>query len=111
MTTHFAYVLQNESNSSHFYFGNSSDLKIRILQHNSGQSRHTSNYGPWCVVCYGSFESQQKAKDFKVNLKSASGKAFLRKGYCSLHVAEPKFNFKMTLTSIRQKLALNTRVQ
>jgi putative endonuclease len=50
-----------------------------MLQHNSGQSKHTSKYKPWRVVWYASFESKQKAEGFEKYLKTASGKAFMNK--------------------------------
>jgi len=76
---YYAYVLRSDESTDQFYFGSTSDLKKRLKAHNSGQSSHTSKYKPWSVVWYGSFASKEKAVAFEKYLKTASGKAFLRK--------------------------------
>ncbi|MDZ7744703.1 MAG: GIY-YIG nuclease family protein [Candidatus Saccharibacteria bacterium] len=75
----FVYILQSETNKSKYYYGKTQDLKSRLKQHNSGQSGHTKKYIPWKIVWYGCFESPEKASEFEAYLKTASGKAFLRK--------------------------------
>lgn len=76
---HFVYVLQSEADEKQFYYGKTQDLKERVHAHNSGQSPHTAKYKPWRVIWYGCFSSDKKAQDFEKYLKTASGKAFLRK--------------------------------
>jgi len=76
---YFVYILSSEIDSSKFYYGKTKNLKARLESHNSGQSSHTSKYKPWKVIWYGCFESEQKASGFEAYLKTASGKAFLRK--------------------------------
>lgn len=76
---YYTYVLRSESNVSQLYFGSTSNLKERLAAHNAGQSPHTAKYKPWAVVWYGSFESKELALAFEKYLKTASGKAFLRK--------------------------------
>ena len=76
---YYVYVLQSEKFKGQLYFGSISDIKKRLKAHNAGQSPHTSKYKPWKVIWYGAFESTQVARDFEKYLKTASGKAFLRK--------------------------------
>lgn len=79
MLMHFVYVLRSEIDDSKLYFGRTQDLKSRLKKHNSGQSKHTAKYRPWRVAWYGCFESTAKASEFEAYLKTASGKAFLKK--------------------------------
>lgn len=76
---HYVYALQSKVNENEFYFGSTSDLKGRLASHNSGQSKHTAKHKPWKVVWYGCFQNASRAREFEKYLKTASGKAFLRK--------------------------------
>jgi len=76
---YFVYVLQSESYPAQLYYGKTHDLKERLKNHNSGQSPHTAKYKPWKIVWYGCFVLEEKATAFEKYLKTASGKAFLRK--------------------------------
>ena len=76
---HYTYILQSEMDCTKYYYGKTRDLKKRILAHNSGQSPHTSKYKPWRIIWYGCFETDLKAAEFETYLKTASGKAFMRK--------------------------------
>jgi putative endonuclease len=61
------------------YVGIASDLKRRLLDHNSGKSPHISKFVPWKLVTYVAFSNEQKARTFERYLKSGSGHAFARK--------------------------------
>jgi len=76
---YFVYILRSEVDQEQFYYGMTKNLKTRFQSHNSGQVKHTSKYKPWKVLWFGCFESSKKASDFERYLKTASGKAFLRK--------------------------------
>lgn len=76
---YYVYILQSEKFEDQFYYGSTSDLHNRLKSHNNGQSPHTSKFKPWKVVWYSAFESTNVARDFEKYLKTASGKAFLRK--------------------------------
>lgn len=76
---HYVYILQSEQDTSQLYYGQTTDLKKRLMAHNAGQSPHTARYKPWIIVWYGAFSSEEKAAAFEKYLKTASGKAFLRK--------------------------------
>jgi predicted GIY-YIG superfamily endonuclease len=76
---HYVYILKSEDHSNQEYIGATSDLKKRITDHNSGQSKHTSKYAPWNLIWYCAFEDKMKAYDFEKYLKSHSDKAFANK--------------------------------
>jgi putative endonuclease len=76
---HYCYIIRSESSASQLYFGSTSNLKNRLKAHNSGQSIHTKKYVPWVVIWYGAFSTRKEAEKFERYLKTASGKAFMRK--------------------------------
>jgi len=61
------------------YVGVTSDLRVRLLDHNAGKSPHTSKHRPWRVVTYIAFSDRAQADAFEAYLKSGSGHAFARK--------------------------------
>ena len=74
-----AYILQSIKFSNQYYYGSSEDVFSRLEAHNKGQSYHTSKYKPWKVLFYAGFGTKKLAEDFEKYLKTASGRAFLRK--------------------------------
>jgi len=75
----YTYILRSEQNPERFYYGFSSDLKMRLKVHNQGGNVSTKNGVPWTLAWYGGFESESAAIDFERYLKTASGKAYARK--------------------------------
>ncbi len=78
---YYTYILRSESHDDELYFGSTGDLKKRLKAHNSGQSSHTAKYKPWKAIWFACFETADRARAFEKYLKSASGKAFLRKRF------------------------------
>ena len=76
---YYVYILQSISYPEQTYVGSTSDIKNRLVSHNSGANKHTSKFMPWKVVWYSAFEIRTKAEIFEKYLKSASGIAFRRK--------------------------------
>jgi len=75
----YVYILQSESDPSHFYTGRTGDLRERLDRHNSGKVPHTAKWKPWRIKTYIAFSDRVQAKAFERYLKSASGRAFLKK--------------------------------
>jgi putative endonuclease len=75
----YVYLLESESEIGQRYVGVTSDLKLRLADHNAGKSPHTSKYVPWKLVTYVAFSDEQKAEPFEHYLKSGSGHAFAKK--------------------------------
>ncbi|HXY00858.1 MAG TPA: GIY-YIG nuclease family protein [Candidatus Limnocylindrales bacterium] len=72
----FVYILQNQTDSAHFYTGITDDLKARLSQHNPGSVPHTAKYEPWRVKTYIAFTDGGRAAAFEKYLKSGSDRAF-----------------------------------
>jgi putative endonuclease len=75
----YVYLLQSETFEGQRYVGVTSDLRPRLLDHNSGKSSHTSKCLPWKLVTYVAFSDKKKAEIFERYLKSGSGHAFAKK--------------------------------
>ncbi len=73
----YVYVLRSESDGG-FYIGYSSNLRIRLWQHQDGRSRATSYRGPWRLIYYETYLHQADALGGKKYLKSGGGRRFLK---------------------------------
>jgi len=80
---HYVYILESLNGSAHFYVGSTSNLRVRLAEHQDGRSPHTSKYRPWKLKWYAGFESRTKAEAFETYLKTASGRAFQMKHIAS----------------------------
>ncbi len=76
---HYVYVIRSIDFPEQEYTGATSNLKQRLTEHNSGNSKHTAKYKPWKLISYHAFIGKQKAYDFEKYLKSHSGRAFAKK--------------------------------
>ena len=75
----YVYLLESDTVVGQRYIGVTTDLKRRLIEHNSGKSTHTSKFVPWRIVTYVAFSDEAKAASFERYLKSGSGHAFARK--------------------------------
>ena len=75
----YVYILQSEVDPEHFYIGRTTNLRARILRHNSGQVRHTSKWKPLRIKTYVALSDLRRALALERYLKSASGRAFVKK--------------------------------
>jgi hypothetical protein len=58
----YAYLLQSIPRPDRLYHGHSSDLKQRLLEHNSGRCLHTAKFMPWKLRFYAAFDSLARAR-------------------------------------------------
>ncbi|MCX6763866.1 MAG: GIY-YIG nuclease family protein [Candidatus Moranbacteria bacterium] len=65
---HTIYILKSIK-FNEFYIGYTSNLKLRLKQHNSGQSFHTKKYAPWKLVYAEAYANEDNAKDREQKLK------------------------------------------
>jgi putative endonuclease len=75
----YVYILQSQRDPERFYTGLTEDLKQRISDHNRGAVRYTSKWKPWGPKTVVAFRDRHRAADFERYLKSASGRAFVKK--------------------------------
>ncbi len=67
------YILYSESISK-YYIGQTSDIVMRLFQHNNGESKYTSIGKPWTIIMTIDVESRQDAIILEKKLKNLSGK-------------------------------------
>jgi putative endonuclease len=73
---YYTYILETKSKPIERYIGHTSNLKQRLLEHNSGKCPNTSKCLHWRLKLYIAFETLTQAQDFERYLKSGSGHAF-----------------------------------
>ena len=78
---HYVYLLRSESNPKQPYVGLTRDLRQRMQDHNEGRSPHTKKFRPWILVAYFAFAQEKMAVAFEKYLKSASGRAFIKRHF------------------------------
>ena len=74
----YVYVLQSQLDAG-LYIGYSSNLKRRLLQHNSGLSKATSFRSPWKLIYYEAYLERTDAQGRERFLKSGAGRRYLKK--------------------------------
>ena len=74
---YYVYILQSLNNNS-FYIGYTSDLKKRIKDHNSGESKATKPFRPYRLIFYEAFLNRIDAKNREVYLKGGYGRKTIR---------------------------------
>ena len=75
----YVYLIESVAAAGQRYVGLTTDLRIRLKQHNAGQSTHTAKFKPWRLTTYLAFSDRTKAESFERYLKSGSGHAFAGK--------------------------------
>ncbi len=80
---YYVYLIRSLNAPEQTYVGYTEDLKARLREHNSGESKHTAKYCPWELVSYHSFKDKEIARRFEHYLKTGSGIAFANKRFWS----------------------------
>jgi putative endonuclease len=75
------YLIQSICHPNQIYIGATSDIELRLKDHNAGRSPHTSKYTPWKLVATIQFDNVQKANAFERYLKTGSGRAFAKRHF------------------------------
>ena len=75
----FVYILQSEKFPERFYTGLTSDVSVRLAEHNEGKSIHTNKFKPWKIKTYIAFSDLNSAQNFERYLKTSSGRNFAKK--------------------------------
>jgi predicted GIY-YIG superfamily endonuclease len=75
------YVLRSERDEGRYYVALTADVRLRLADHNAGESAHTAKYRPWRLAVSIEFETQDQAAAFERYLKSGSGRAFAKRHF------------------------------
>ncbi|MBL7074129.1 GIY-YIG nuclease family protein [candidate division KSB1 bacterium] len=74
----YVYLLQSEKDGS-FYIGYTSNLELRIKEHNNGKGRYTNKKTPWSLVYVERFAIKSDALRRERFLKRQKNRAFYEK--------------------------------
>ncbi len=77
----YVYLIKSQSHPKQSYIGITSDLKKRLIVHNSGGAVHTSKFKTWKLVTYKANSEDSKALAFERYLKTGAGRAFAKKRF------------------------------
>ena len=72
------YAIKNSINKE-IYVGMTKSVSRRLAEHNTGKNRYTKAFIPWTVFYTEEHPDYQSGRIREKQLKSASGKRFLRK--------------------------------
>ena len=75
----FVYVLLSQDTPNRYYTGVTSDVDVRLADHNAGRCPHTADGRPWQTDVVIEFNDEQRALTFERYLKSGSGVAFAKR--------------------------------
>jgi len=75
---HYVYVIQNPKGI--LYKGYTTNLAVRLEQHNSNDGFHsyTNKKGPWTLVYKEDFQTKQEAIEREKFLKTGKGREYLK---------------------------------
>ena len=70
---YYVYILQSDITHK-LYKGSTSDLKQRLLEHNSGSVTATKSGKPWKLIYYEAFSSKTDSRREELFLKTGKGR-------------------------------------
>ncbi len=76
----FVYVLRSKT-KNYLYVGLTNNINRRVHQHNAGKERTTKPYRPFDIIHLEYFKIRQDARNSEKQLKSGSGKEWLKSTY------------------------------
>jgi len=74
----YVYIIRSIE-SSYQYIGSTNNVKKRLDEHNSGETKSTKPYIPFKLEAYVAVRTETKARELEKYFKTGSGKAILKK--------------------------------
>jgi putative endonuclease len=74
----FVYILQSSINGK-FYIGSTNNIERRLLEHNSGHTKHTREQGPFNLIFQQEYPFIEMARKAEIWLKKQKSHLFLDK--------------------------------
>ena len=78
---YLVYCIQSEIDSEKYYVGLTTNIAIRLEEHNAGESLSTKSFRPWKLIVCVMFYDICKAEKFEKYLKTGSGRIFCKKHF------------------------------
>lgn len=76
---YYVYILQSSKDPKWLYKGSTSDLKRRLVEHNSGQNFSTAPHVPLKLIYYEAYLLKSDAEDREKYLKTSMGMRVIKK--------------------------------
>ncbi len=70
----YVYCLESKVRERELYFGCTTDLKRRLIEHNTGLNKSTKRYIPWKLIYYEACLSEVDAYRREEYLKTSTGR-------------------------------------
>ncbi|MAE10504.1 MAG: endonuclease [Dehalococcoidales bacterium] len=74
----YIYILKSDQTGRH-YSGSSSDVQIKLHQHNAGKTLSTKSYIPWRLIHTEGHNTRQEARQRERQIKSWKNPAYMLK--------------------------------
>ena len=74
---HYVYAITTSA-KDRVYVGLTGNLEARIKEHNAGRTKSTKHYRPWYLFYHEKIDTRISARAREKQLKSGSGKEFLK---------------------------------
>ncbi len=71
------YCIESEK-CNELYFGSTTDLKRRMLEHNQGLNFSTKRYAPWKIIYYEACLNEKDARRREQYLKTSQGRRMFK---------------------------------
>lgn len=78
MFGYFVYVLKS-TKTRHYYVGQTSNPKKRLVEHNLGRVYWTKRYKPWVIIYSEGFKTREEAAKKEKYFKSHAGRTWLKR--------------------------------
>lgn len=72
------YIIKSRRNNR-YYIGSTTDIVVRLMEHNRGKNPSTKNRGPWDIVFSQEFTSLPEARRVERKLKSFKSRRIIDK--------------------------------
>ena len=76
---YYVYILQSDKRKNWLYKGSTSDLKRRLIEHNSGKNFSTAPYIPFTLIYYEAYLLKSDAEARERYLKTSMGMRVVKK--------------------------------
>ena len=75
----YVYILQSKIKNDQLYFGFTTDLKRRLVEHNQKLNFSTKSYAPWKLIYYEACLDKGDAERREGYLKKSQGRRLVRR--------------------------------
>lgn len=74
---HYTYILKSLKDGK-YYYGNTTDIKSRLKEHNSGKVRSTKSRIPFEIIYFEEYETRSEASKREYYFKTIDGYIWLK---------------------------------